>query len=198
MSDPSSKSFDLVALIEALLFVSATPVSLNQLATTLEISPSQAAEAISELEQRLLATQPISYLRLQKHQGRYQLTTAPEIAPVIQKFLGLETTARLTQAGLETLAVIAYRQPITRPQIEAIRGVNSDSVLRTLLSKGLIQEVGRAEAPGRPILYATTTEFLQHFGFLSIEELPPWDWEPGEPPLEVNPAFEQSTPHSES
>jgi segregation and condensation protein B len=174
MNDQTSLSFDLPALIEALLFVSSSPVSLNQLATALEILSSQVEEAIQELDRRLLSASSPSYIRLQKHQGRFQLTTAPEIASFIENFLGLETSSRLTQAALETLAVIAYRQPITRPQIEAIRGVNSDSVLKTLLSKGLIQEVGRAEAPGRPILYAITTEFLQHFGFLSLEQLPPW------------------------
>lgn len=180
MSDQPSGNFDLPALIEALLFVSSVPVSIHQLATTLEIPIPQVNLALQELEHRLLSAQPPSYLRLQKHQGRYQLTTAPEIAPLVEKFLGLEATSRLTQASLETLAVIAYRQPITRPQIEAIRGVNSDSVLKSLLSKGLIQEVGRAETPGRPILYAVTTEFLQHFGFHSIEELPPWDADSGD------------------
>lgn len=174
MTDQPLASFDLPALIEALLFVSSAPVSPHQLAAALEISISQVEDAIQALDLRLLSREHPSYLRLQKYQGRYQLTTAAEIAPFVEKFLGLEISARLTQAGLETLAVIAYRQPITRPQIEAIRGVNSDSVLKTLLSKGLIQEVGRAEAPGRPILYAVTAEFLQHFGFRSIEELPPW------------------------
>lgn len=174
MKNQTSSSFDLPAVIEALLFVSSSPVSLNQIAAALEISPSRVEEAIHELDRRLHATDAPSYIRLQKHQGRFQLTTAPEIATFVEKFLGLETSSRLTQAALETLAVIAYRQPITRPQIDSIRGVNSDSVLRSLLSKGLIQEVGRAEAPGRPILYAVTTEFLQHFGFSSIEQLPPW------------------------
>jgi len=185
MNDQISSSFDLPALIEALLFVSSNPVSLNHLAAVLEISTSQVEEAIRELENRLLSTASPSYIRLQKHQGRFQLTTAPEIATFIEKFLGLETSSRLTQAALETLAVIAYRQPITRPQIEAIRGVNSDSVLKTLLSKGLIQEVGRAEAPGRPILYAITTEFLQHFGFSSLEQLPPWQDEQDADSLET-------------
>ncbi|MCS6907743.1 MAG: SMC-Scp complex subunit ScpB [Anaerolineales bacterium] len=173
-------NFDLPALIEALLFVSPSPVSVQQLAAALEISSSQVEAALQELEQRLLSPAPPSYLQLQKHQGRYQLTTAPQIAPLVERFLGIDAPSRLTQAALETLAVIAYRQPITRSQIEAIRGVNSDSVLRSLLSKGLIQEAGRAEAPGRPILYTVTPEFLQHFGLSSIEELPPWDRETGE------------------
>ncbi|PWH16061.1 MAG: SMC-Scp complex subunit ScpB [Anaerolineae bacterium] len=185
MNDQPLSSFDLPALLEALLFVSPSPVSVHQFAEALQVSPLQIEQALVALEQRYLSTEAPSYLRLQKHQGRFQLTTAAEIASFIEKFLGLETTTRLTQAALETLAVIAYRQPITRPQIETIRGVNSDSVLKTLLSKGLIQEVGRAEAPGRPILYAVTTEFLQHFGFSSIEQLPHWENERDEKALEV-------------
>ena len=95
----------------------------------------------------------------------------------------MEATSRLSRAGLEALAIIAYQQPVTRPQIDAIRGVNSDGVLKSLLSKGLIQEVGRAEAPGRPILYSTTPEFLQYFGLNSLEELPPLVLEETEPIL---------------
>ncbi len=91
--------------------------------------------------------------------------------------LELETTSTLSQAALETLSIVAYQQPITRPQIDSIRGVNSDGVLRTLLNKGLVDDVGRAEGPGRPILYSTTTEFLKHFGLSSYEELPPLDFE---------------------
>ena len=85
----------------------------------------------------------------------------------------MEASSRLSRAALETLAIILYRQPVTRPQIEAVRGVNSDGVMKSLLIKGLIQEVGRAEAPGRPILYSATSEVLQHFGFSSLSELPP-------------------------
>ncbi|KAA3660648.1 MAG: SMC-Scp complex subunit ScpB, partial [Chloroflexi bacterium] len=96
-----------------------------------------------------------------------------EASSVIERFLGLEVTSRLSQAALEVLAIVAYLQPITRPQIDQIRGVNSDGALRTLLSKGLIEEVGRMETPGRPILYGSTPEFLQHFGLSIIEELPP-------------------------
>jgi len=91
----------------------------------------------------------------------------------VERFLGLEATSRLSRAALETLAIIAYRQPISRPQVDAIRGVNSDGVIRSLLSKGLIEEVGRAEGPGRPILYGTTAAFLQAFGLTSLDELPP-------------------------
>ena len=111
--------------------------------------------------------------RLEKHHGRYQLTTHPQAAQYIEHFLGLEVTSRLSRAALEALAIIAYQEPATRPQIDSIRGVNSDGVLKSLLSKGLIQEIGRAESPGRPILYSTTADFLQHFGLSSIRDLPP-------------------------
>ncbi len=104
-----------------------------------------------------------------------QLTTAPETAELIERFLGLEATSHLTRAALETLAIIAYQQPVTRPQVDSIRGVNSDSMLKSLLSKGLIFESGRTDGPGRPILYSTSPEFLQHFGINSITDLPPLD-----------------------
>jgi segregation and condensation protein B len=107
-------------------------------------------------------------LRIQWHGGRVELTTAPNLATLIERFLGLEATARLSRAGLETLAIVAYRQPVTRPGIDAIRGVNSDGVLKSLLNKGLVQEMGRTEGPGRPILYGTTgsvfTAFWPLFG----------------------------------
>jgi segregation and condensation protein B len=93
----------------------------------------------------------------------------------VERFLGLEASSRLSRAALETLAIILYRQPVTRPQIDAVRGVNSDGVLKSLLLKGLAQEVGRAEAPGRPILYSATPECLQYFGLSSLSELPPLD-----------------------
>ncbi len=116
-------------------------------------------------------------LRLQKIKNQYQLITAPEFAETIEKFLGLEVTSRLTQAALEVLAIVAYKQPATRPEIESIRGVNSDGVVKSLLYKGLIEELGRSEAIGRPILYGVTNEFFQHFGLESLEQLPPVDLE---------------------
>jgi len=101
------------------------------------------------------------------------LVSAPEAAPYVERFLGLSLSGKLSAAALETLAIIAYKQPITRPQIEAIRGVNSDGALRTLMSKGLIEEVGRLDSVGHPILFGTTFEFLQYFGLSSLSELPP-------------------------
>jgi len=112
-------------------------------------------------------------LRLQRSRDRLQLVSAPAAAPYVEALLGLEVTIRLTQAAMETLAIVANAQPVTRPQVESIRGVSSDSTLRTLLSAGLIEETGRAESLGRPILYGTTFEFLQQFGLERPEDLPP-------------------------
>lgn len=164
----------IAASVEGLLFVADAPVSVGRLAEALEVTPSQVEQALAELE--------ISYadrgLRLQRSGSRVQLITAPEVAAYVERFLGLEARTQLSRAALETLAIIVYRQPVTRPEIEVIRGVGSDSVLRTLLSVGLIEEVGRAPTVGRPILYGTTFEFLQHFGLRGLEELPPLETEP--------------------
>lgn len=161
---------DISAKIEALLFVSSGLVSANQLARTLEITESEVEAVLSALE--------VHYkdsghgLRLMRVKSRVQLTTAPEISKTVETYLDLETTSTLSQAALETLAIIAYKQPVTRPEVESIRGVNSDGVMRTLLSKGLIEELGRADTIGRPIFYGTSPEFLQYFGLESLEMLP--------------------------
>jgi segregation and condensation protein B len=159
----------LVALVESLLFVAAGSVTLEHLATALEVKPKQIEEALKELE-KLYAGRG---LRLQRSADKIQLTTAPAVAAYIERFLGLEALTHLSRPALETLAIIAYKQPVSRPQIESLRGVNCDGVIKSLLSKGLIEEVGRVEAPGRPIIYGTTSEFLQHFGLAAINELPP-------------------------
>lgn len=155
--------------LEALLFVAPEPVTTGQLATALDVAPSVVERGLNELD----ASLSNRGLRLQRHGGRFQLTTAPQLAALIERFLGLEATTHLSRAALETLAIIAYQQPVTRPQIDAIRGVNSDSMMKSLLHKGLILESGRADGPGRPILYSTSPEFLQHFGLNSILEMPP-------------------------
>ncbi len=171
MSDQTTPqpSLSLTARLEALLFVAPGSVTPAQLASAMDIPASDVEKGLAALE--------VEYsqrgLRLQRHYGRVQLTTAPEMAQSVEKFLGLEAANRLSRAALETLAIIAYQQPVTRPGIDAVRGVNSDGVLKSLLSKGLVQEVGRAERPGRPILYSTTPDFLQHFGLNSLTELPP-------------------------
>jgi segregation and condensation protein B len=160
---------DLAGRLEALLFVAPGPVSPAQLATALEVPVGEIVKGLEQLE----ADYSRRGLRLQRHGESIQLTTAPELASLIERFLGLEATSHLTRAALEALAIVAYQQPVTRPQVDAIRGVNSDGVLKSLLNKGLVQEAGRAEGPGRPILYTTTPEFLQHFGLNSLAELPP-------------------------
>jgi segregation and condensation protein B len=159
----------LAAKIEAMLFVSAEPVPVAQLATALDVTASVVERGLKELDESLANRG----LRLQRNAGRVQLTTAPELAQLVELFLGLEATTHLSRAALETLAIIAYQQPCTRPQVDSIRGVNSDGMMKSLLSKGLVQEAGRTDGPGRPILYSTTPEFLQHFGLSSIIELPP-------------------------
>jgi segregation and condensation protein B len=164
---PSSPGIlSLEAAVEALLFVADSPVSIGRLAEALQVAPGQVEHALDDLE----TTYAERGLRLQRAGIRVQLITAPQVAPAIERFLGLEARAYLSRSALETLAIIAYRQPITRPEIETIRGVGSDSVLRTLLRYGMIDEVGRAPTVGHPILYGTTFEFLQHFG---LEEMPP-------------------------
>lgn len=161
--DPS-----LMALVESVLFVASGPVSVSRLAQTLDATPA----VVEGLLASLAETYQGRGIRLQRSGGALQLTTAPECSHAVERFLGLELTTRLSQAALEVLAIVAFMQPVTRPRIDQIRGVNSDSSLRTLLSQGLIEEVGRMETPGRPILYGTTPDFLQHFGLESLAELP--------------------------
>lgn len=163
----------LSAKLEALLFASPSSATPSQLAIALEITTQEVEAGLKELELRYTQENFKFGLRLQRLHGRIQLTTAPESAPLIERLLGLEATSRLSRAALEALAIIAYTEPVTRPQIDAIRGVNSDGVLKSLLNKGLIQEIGRAEAPGRPILYSITQDFLGHFGLNSLDDLPP-------------------------
>lgn len=182
-----------VALLEALLFVAQGAVREGDLFTGAGLSEEEGRAALEALEARLAE----GGLRLQRLGKRLQLVSAPAAAPQIERFLGLETELRLSQAALEALSIVAYAQPVTRPQVEAIRGVGSDSVLRTLLSAGLIEDVGRAETVGRPILYATTFEFLQQFGLESVEDLPPLEREEGDGTEEEAPEGELSTSQEE-
>ncbi|MFN2273387.1 MAG: SMC-Scp complex subunit ScpB [Anaerolineales bacterium] len=174
-SEQNPEPLSLEARVEALLFVSPARVALNQLAQVLDVNPRDIELALEKLDQGYADRG----IRLQRSNRSVQLTTAPEFANDVEKFLGLEETTSLSRAALEVLAIIAYQQPVTRPQIDSVRGVNSDSVLRTLLRHGLIEEVGRTEAPGRPILYATTEEFLAHFGLGSMSDLPPLNLDEG-------------------
>lgn len=177
MRDKSSNSIkhNLDIIIEALLFVSPSPISIKQIADVLNEKPRVIEAALNSLA----AFYTTRGIRLQVDKGRYQITTGPEYANIIESFLGLEENTTLSQAALEALAIVAYKQPITRPGVDEIRGVNSDGVMRNLLNKGLIQELGRAEGVGRAILYGTTPDFLQFFGISSINQLPQFDLIPG-------------------
>jgi segregation and condensation protein B len=161
---------DILAKIEALLFVSSGLVSVSQLAKALDTTESEVESQLSALDNHYKSAG--HGLRLMRIKSRVQMITAPEISKTIESFLELDSTSTLSQAALETLAIIAYKQPVTRPEIDVIRGVNSDAVMRTLLSKGLIEELGRADTPGRPIYYGTSPEFLQYFGLESLDMLP--------------------------
>jgi segregation and condensation protein B len=171
MSDIVNEKY-LLSRLEALLFIAGSPLTISQIAEVLDVPQGEVDKLIEELESCYSEGRGLA---LQRHGGRYQLTSHPQFADDIEKFLGIENTSRLTKPSIEALAIIAYRQPITRPGIDAIRGVSSDGVIKSLLSKGLIQEVGRAEGPGRPILFSTTSDFLQHFGLNSINQLPPFE-----------------------
>ncbi len=163
------ETLSLEAQVEALLFVAPTAVAPAQLASALDVTAREIDKAIQALAESYTGRG----IQIQEHHGRVRLTSAPQAAAGIERFLELEASTQLTRASLETLAIIVYQQPVTRPQIDAIRGVNSDSVMRNLLSKGLVEEVGRTEGPGRPILYSTSPEFLQQFGLSSLSDLPP-------------------------
>ena len=175
------KQIPLPALVEGLLFVADEPVTVVRLAQALEVNEDAVEAALNEIS----ADGVNRGVRLQRKGDRVQLVTRPEAAAYIERFMGLENSGRLSQAALETLSIVAYRQPCTRAQIEVVRGVNCDSVLRNLLSKGLIEESGRLETVGHPFLYSTTFAFLQHFGLRSLNELPPL--EPTQTPTLVEP-----------
>jgi segregation and condensation protein B len=158
----------LVKIIEGLLFVASEPVTLNHLAEAIECEVKQVEAALEQLQETCRGRG----IRLQRQGKKVQLVSAPELTDYIERFLGLSISGKLSAAALETLAIVVYRQPVTRPEIEAIRGVNSDGVLRTLLSKGLVEEVGRLDSVGHPALFGTTFEFLRFFGLEKIEDLP--------------------------
>lgn len=162
---------------EALMFASAEPLSLNDLRRVLGVRQVTLDRVLDHLGKSLSESK--RGLRLQWHNGLVRLVTAPETALYIERLRGQQASQRLSEAALETLALVAYRQPVTRPQVEAIRGVDCSGVISTLLARGLVAEVGRLDTVGHPILYGTTLAFLQHFGLESADRLPPID-PPGE------------------
>jgi segregation and condensation protein B len=161
----------LKSLVESLLFVADRPVLVRDVAEALLVGADEVEGALQSLS--------VEYqdrgIRLQRKGDEVQLVSAPEAGAHIERFLGLEISGRLSVASLEALSIVAYRQPVTRAEIEAIRGVHSDGVLRSLVRRGLIEQVGRAPTVGRPNLYATTFEFLQQFGLQDVSELPNWE-----------------------
>ena len=165
------KNGRLCEALECMLFVSTEPLSAAQLAEALQVDVSDVEQAVNALEARLDSG---SGLQLMRVAGGYQLCTRPEFADYCSIILQ-PVRKKLSKAALETLAVIAYRQPCTQPEIEAVRGVCVDGVIKTLIDRGLIKEAGRKPTPGRPILYATTPEFLEYFGLNDISELPDID-----------------------
>ena len=157
----------IAAAVEAVLFVAEKPVGRTELARTIGAGAKAVSEALAELEEWYAGTG----LRLQHEGDDWQIVTAPDMAPYVATYLGADRL-RLSGAALETLAVVAYRQPVTRAEVESIRGVNCDQTIYTLMSRRLIEELGRREAPGSPFEYGTTWEFLECFGLTSLGAMP--------------------------
>ena len=152
----------------ALLFASAAPLEVDTAGRILETSRAELDEVLA-----FLRDHPPLGLRVQRTGGQLELVSDPDSAPYVERLLGLDRPVKLSRAAMETLAIVAYRQPVTRGDVESIRGVSSDSAITTLLNRGLVAEVGRRETVGRPTLYATTSEFLQQLGIDSLDALPP-------------------------
>jgi segregation and condensation protein B len=156
--------------LEALLFVSDEPLSASVLAQALEVDR-RSVEAMCDRLQTSLDERGAGVV-LRNVAGGWRLFTHPDSAPIVERFVLSSRQARLTKAALETLSIVAYKQPVTRHQVGAIRGVNSDGVLRALVDRGLVEEAGREESPGRPHLFATTPAFLERLGLPSLAALP--------------------------
>lgn len=160
-----------LAALEALLFAAPRPLSEKELAELLDCSVAEAQSALQALQKKL-AEDNDAGLQVDKAAGGYRLATKPSLGGYVERVTEVVKSGSLSHAALETLAIIAYRQPVTRAEIEAIRGVRSDSAINALLERGLIEEQGRKEAPGRPVLFGTTEDFLIHFGLNDLSELP--------------------------
>lgn len=165
MTDKEKKS-----LIETLLFVSGEPVAFSILKNTMELPENDLKQLLDELI--LEYKQKDSGLLIIEIANGYQMVTNPAYSQWLKKFTNTNTSNKLSMPSLETLAIIAYKQPIIKAELEQVRGVNSDGVIKTLLDKRLIKIMGRKEVPGKPLLYGTTQEFLQYFGIKDLTELP--------------------------
>jgi len=161
------------SIIESLLFVSGEPLELKQIASVIESSVNFTTDLMSEMIKLYEAEN--RGIKIINTNDSYGFVTKPQNSDYIEKLLATNSRQSLSQAALETLAIVAYKQPITRIDIDQIRGVKSDKAISTLVEKGLIKEIGRLDMPGRPILYGTTEEFLKYFGLQTIDEMPGLD-----------------------
>ncbi|HEY7601857.1 MAG TPA: SMC-Scp complex subunit ScpB [Methylomirabilota bacterium] len=162
-----------IGQLEALLFASDVPLPLERIAEVLEIDPFDARAAVDAL--KAACQEPGRGLAVAEVGGGVRLVTQPEHAALLMSLQRLRLKTRLSRAAVETLTIVAYRQPISRPEIEQLRGVGTESVLTHLLERRLVRVVGRKPTPGRPVLYGTTREFLEHFGLRDLEDLPPFE-----------------------
>lgn len=175
---------ELLPILEAVLFVADAPVDIAALARTVSAPRAEVEQRLDELAEQCRDRG----VRLQRSGDLVQLVSAPRTASYVERFLGLEHPP-LTNASLETLAIIAYRQPMTRAGIESVRGVDCDGPIRTLMARGLIEEVGRAPVVGRPVLFGTTVRFLEYFGLEKPDDLPPLPPAEDEEPAEEEAAI---------
>ena len=175
---------EIAPIVEAMLFIAGEPVAIADLARALEIAPFQVQEALDALERTIDAQK--RGIVLKRFGEHVQLSTRREFAPYIEKLLQPVQKQSLSQSALETLAIVAYRQPVTKLEMEQIRGVKCDYSVQSLIKKGLIEDVGRKEVVGRPILYGTTDAFLSHFGLRTLSDLPqPENSEPEPDSLDI-------------
>lgn len=169
-NQPENKPVELKQILEAVVFASPEPVKLSRLAQFLEVDLSQLKQVAKNLTEDYEMNE--RGIRLVEVAGGFQFVTAPASAPILREYFKKDKKVRLSRSALETLAIIVYNQPVTRPEIDAVRGVNSDGVLKTLLEKRLVDIAGRKDEPGKPLLYRTTDEFLKVFGLKSLKDLP--------------------------
>lgn len=158
------------AIIEALIFASSEPITVKNIAEIVQISEHTVKQIITDLMEEYQNSK--RGIQIHEVANGFQFCTHPECASYLEKLQKIPRNVGLSQASIETLAIIAYKQPITKAEIEALRGVSVESAIATLVDKGLIEEAGRKDSPGRPIMYRTTNQFLKYFGLNTLSELP--------------------------
>ncbi len=181
--DPREVGGELRGILEALLLVAGEPLSVEMLAGICEAPRAEVRTTLEQLQQEYIRDE--RGFQLRELAGGYRLHTHPAYAQYVERLALRGRRTRLTRAAIETLAIVAYLQPITRAQVAALRGVQGESLVKTLEELGLVKETGKENAPGGPALYGTTSAFLERFGLTSLEDLPPLeDFEPDEETLE--------------